>query len=143
MGLAGCHPETVKRWSQILTAAVLGTAFAIMVVYDLIHDSIPFFAAKPIRLLYVAALGLVGGFLAWASHRLSPSVRWWGGLFLRSVAALGLTVWLGYFTVRLTRFSAEIDLTSSWPWLLVMLSSFGLLAAWLWFSLWQSAKRRA
>lgn len=132
----------MKRWSQTVALAALGSAFVIMVIHDLVYDAIPFFAAKPVRLLYVLALGVIGGLFAWWGHRLPPRLKSLAGLLFWAGCAAGLTAFLVWFGIRLARFSDSIDISDALPWLLVTLGLLSVLCGWLWHSFWQAAKRR-
>ena len=133
----------MKRWSQIVAVAAIGTALAIVVARDVIQDSIPFFATKPSRLLYVLAFGVAGGLAAWLGHRLQVrpkslvSLPLWGG------CAVGLTMLLVYCGIRIARFPDDLDLSGALPSLWVTLGWLSVLCGWLWHSFWQAAKRRS
>lgn len=135
--------ETMKRWSQTVAVAALGSAFAIMVVRDVVHDSIPFFATKPSRLLYVLALGVVGGLVARLGHRLPVRLKLMVSLFSWSSCAVGLTAFLVYCGIRIAQVSKDIDISDALPWLLVTLGFLSVLCGWLWHSFWQAAKHRS
>lgn len=132
----------MKRWCRITAVAAFGSAFAIMVVHDVVHDSIPFFAAKPVRLLYVLALGVIGGLFAWVGYRLPPRLKSLAGLLFQGSCAVFLTALLVHCGIGLTRLSNVIDKSDALPWFLVTLGLLSGLCGWLWHSFWQAAKHR-
>lgn len=132
----------MKRWSQITALAACGSAFAIMVVHDVVNDSIPFFAAKPVRLLYVLALGVIGGLFAWLGYRLPPRLKSLAGLLFQGISAVGLTAFLVHYGIGLKRLSDDIDVSDALSRLLVMLGLLCVLCGWLWHSFWQAVTHR-
>ncbi len=82
----------MKRWSAI----VLLGAIIVWAIVDTAHDfkandTIGYFSEKPLRLLYILAIGVVGGVAFFAFDRLSPGTKHKAKLLGLGAAATLLT----------------------------------------------------
>ena len=92
----------MKKWSIIIAAALFATWLVVDTVREFFaNETIQYFSSEPRRLLYVAAMAIVGGFAALGFSRLSPRTQRDVKVFAWGAAASTLTVFVGYFAVRL------------------------------------------
>ena len=116
---------------------ILVVAFAIFAVADAIHDfiandTIHYFSERPHQLLLVAAIGIVGGLMAFFFYRLSPHSQRRVKLLILGLAASFVTLACGWFLYRAADFSFAGGHT-----LIMALLSISAVALLLWFEFYQ------
>jgi hypothetical protein len=102
-GILG-HIAGMKRWGA-KAAIMLFTVFAIAdLVRDFISsDPVHYFAAQPFQLVVVAAIAIIGGFMALAFDQLSPRKKHSLKLSALASAIVCLALFAGYFTLEFVR----------------------------------------
>jgi len=128
----------MKRVS-VIVAVTLYAVFAIAdVIYNFIaNDTAHYFGEQPHRLLFVAAIGIGGGLIAFLFYRLSPRLRRGVKLFTLGSAASLVTLCGIYFGCQAARPSVIGNDT-----LALVLLPAGVLAALLWFEFYQIFRNR-
>src|SRR5688572_21626683 len=131
----------MKRWSIIIAAALVGTWLVADTVREFFaNETIHYFASRPHRLLYVAAIAIVGGFIALAFSRLSPRTQRHVRVFAWGAGASTLTAFVGYFAFRLASLSSLVIESGGSVWALLALLLFSGIAAYLWFECYRAWK---
>ena len=125
---------------------LLVVAFAIFAIADAIHDffandTAHYFAEQPHRLLLVAAIGIVGGLVAFGFSALSPRLQRGVKLVVLGSGASFVMVAGSYFSFQVANLPARLDpsMPRHIPWLLV-LGSIGI-AGLLWFEFYQILRK--
>jgi len=131
----------MKRWTIIIAAALVGIWLVVDIVREFFaNETIQYFASQPHRLLYVAAVAIVGGFVALAFSRLSPRTQRHVRVFAWGAAASTLTAFIGYCGFRLASLSSFIIESGGSVWVLLALLVFSGIASYLWFECYRAWK---
>ncbi|MEO6183408.1 MAG: hypothetical protein ABIP71_09965, partial [Verrucomicrobiota bacterium] len=88
----------MKRWSIIVATA----AIAVWLILDTMRDfsaneTLQYFSSQPHRFLYVAAIGVIGGLIAYVLYRLSPRAQRHVSVISWGVVASTVTAFATYF----------------------------------------------
>ncbi len=131
----------MKIWSVIIAAALVASWLVVATVREFFaNETILYFSSAPHRLLYVAAIAVIGGFIALGFSRLSPRTQRHVRVFALGAAASTLTAFVGYFAFRLASLSSLVIESSGSPWALLALLLFSGIAAYLWFECYRAWK---
>jgi H+/Cl- antiporter ClcA len=131
----------MKKWSIIIAAALVATWLLVDMVHEFFaNETIQYFSSEPHRLLYVAAIGIVGGFAALGFARLSPRAQRRVRIFAWGAAASILTTFVGYFAFRLASLSPLVVESGGSAWVVLALLLFSAIAAYLWFEFCRTLK---
>ena len=127
----------MKKLSLIL-GLVLVTGLMIHDAYEFVvtDQGLRYYLSEPKRLLYVLALALAGGMVAWVISRLSPQAQRGLKLSALGLFALALTTFLGLFVFYSIRLSDAIT-SSAIGWVVAALAMFGGLATVFWCEFWR------
>jgi len=132
----------MKRWSAILLLVMVGGWMLVDSVHEFFaNETMRYFSDNPHHLLYVALVGLAGGFAALGFDRLAAQSQRHVKLFCCGGCASILTAVVGYLAVRWTvlgGFITESGFTVGV--LLVFLVPSGL-AAFFWFEFYRAWKK--
>src|SRR5882672_12867249 len=104
------------------------------------NETIQYFSSEPHRLLYVAAIAIIGGFAALGFYRLSPRTQRHVRVFVWGAAASTLTAFVAYFAFRLASLSSLVVESGGSAWGVVALLLFSAIAAYLWFEFYRAWK---
>lgn len=133
----------MKRWIIIIATALVGISLVVDMVREFFaNETIQYFASQPHQLLYVAAIAIVGGFVALAFSRLSPRTQRNVCVFAWGAAASTLTAFIGYFGFRLASLSSFNFESGGSARVLLVLLLFSCVAAYLWFECYRAWKTR-
>jgi hypothetical protein len=131
----------MKKWSVIIAAALVATWLVADTVREFFaNETIHYLSSEPHRLLYVAAIAIVGGFAALGFARLSPRTQRHVRVFAWGAAASTLTVFVGYFAFRLASLSSLVVESGGSAWVVLALLLFSIIAAYLWFEFYRAWK---
>jgi hypothetical protein len=117
---------------------ILGLMLVVaLTVHDLYQffvtdDGVGYFTAQPRRLLFVAGIALVGGLLAFAFSRFSPTARRTLRLTALGGFAACITLFLAVFATRLTSFASMVTESGMWGWVIAALVSLSVVAVLVW-----------
>ena len=122
-----------------MVAVSLYAVFAIAdIIYDFItNDTVHYFGEQPHRLLFVPAIGIGGGLVAFLFYRLSPHWRRGVKLFTLGSAASFMTlggIYFGYLAARPSVIGGDT--------LALVLLPVGVIATLLWFEFYQIFRSR-
>ena len=131
----------MKRWSALLVIIVIVVWMLFNTIHDFFaNDTIQYFSTEPRRLLYVVAIGIIGGLLTWCFERLSSRSKRRVRIFSLGVAAVTLTAFAGYFTFCALSLASFIIESGGTVWVLfVPLFIFGF-AAYFWLEFYRACK---
>ena len=124
----------MKKWKAIVVALFVIFAAADSVLDFIKNDGIHYFAAQPIRWLWVAAISIGGGLVTLAFGWLSPRWQRWAELLALGLAASCLTALAGYFTFMFVRWSSWFGVSNSPVFFFIGPPCAGCGAALLWFA---------
>jgi hypothetical protein len=131
----------MKRRSIILGAVVVGAWIVVDTVREfLANETLEYFATKPVRLLHVAAIAIVGGLAALGFARLSPSTQRQVRVFAWGAAASALTLFVVWFAFRLALLASLVVESGGSVWGLLAWLLFVAVAAYLWFEFYRAMK---
>jgi hypothetical protein len=127
----------MRKW-RVITAVTACSIFAVAnVVHEFItNDPIGYFSAEPHRLLYVAAIAIVGGLGVFGFHRLSPRAQWHVRVFSWGAAASTMTVAVCYALFGFLSLFSFIVEAGGTIWIfvvLLLLLLFSGIAAYFWY----------
>lgn len=122
------------------TIAVVGVFVLVVLeigwtIYEflVIHEGIEYFTASPYRLLYPAAIGMIGGGLLAVVCRLPHRVNRTLGLLMLGVIALACTVLLGITFYHMTTLPPYLTGADFIDGFVLVLVSFTLAALFFWW----------
>ena len=130
------------RKLPLMLGLMLLAVLTVWEAYDFLvtNDGVGYFTLHPRRLLYVVAIGVGGGLLAFGFSRLAPLPR-----RALKLAALGgfaacVTVFLIILAMRLASFAPMITESGMWGWVVTALASLTVVAVLVWlefYSVWR------
>lgn len=133
----------MKKWAPLsVVALVVICALADMIREFYANDTLNYFTSAPSRLLYVAAIAIVGGLLVLVFSRLSRQAQRRVRVIGWGTAASLLTAFCGYAIYQSVSLSPVIRANSGAGWLLLVPLMLGAIAAYLWFQFFRAGKTR-
>ena len=131
----------MKRWSIIIVAALVAAWLVVDMVREFFaNETIEYFSSHPRRLLYVAAIAIIGGLAARSFDRLSPHAKRHVIVFAWGAAAVTLTALAGYFTFCFISISSFLVESGSTFGILLVPLIFSGIAAYLWLEFYRALK---
>ena len=131
----------MKKWGAIIAAALVAAWLAVDTLREFFaNETIQYFSTQPHRLLYVAAIAIAGGAVALVFGRLPREAQRRVRLFAWGAAASTLTAFLGYMLFSLASLSFLVAESGGTAWVLLALSLFSAIAAYLWFEFYRAWK---
>ena len=129
----------MKKWCIIIAAALVFAWLVVDTVREfLANETIQYFSSEPLRLLYVAAVAIAGGFAALGFTRLSPRTQPRIKVFALCAVASTLTVFIGHFAFCMASPSSIV--VESPARLVLALLVFSACAAYLWLEFFRASK---
>jgi|SRR5665213_1108722 len=130
-----------------LGVIILFVAFAIYAVLDTIHDfrtndPIQYFSQQPSSLLWVAAIAIVGGLVAFVFFRLSPLWQRRAELLALGLAASFLAAFTGYMLYVLARCLSFFGIFYCPLYFIFIPVCFGIIDALLWYIFYRVYRKR-
>jgi hypothetical protein len=131
----------MKKLSVIIAAALMGFWLVVSTIREFFaNETIQYFSSAPHRLLYVAAIAVVGGVAALVIDRLSPQAQRGVKLFSWGGAASLLTLFWGYMLYQTVSLSDLIIANAGVGWMAIALLFCATIAAYLWFEFYRTWK---
>jgi hypothetical protein len=132
----------MKKWKVIGIALFVIFAAADSVLDFIQNDGFHYFAAQPIRWLWVAVISIGGGLSTLIVCRLSPRWQRRAKLLALGLAASCLTALAGYFTFMFVRWSSWFGVSNSPVFFFIVPPCAGCGAVWLWFAFCRVSRKR-
>ena len=138
------HVRTgMKGWSIIIAATLVTAWLLVDTVREFFaNETVRYFSSDPYRLLYVAAIGIAGGFAALGFVRLPARAQQQVRVFSRGAAASALTVIGGYFVFCFYSLSSFIAESGNAIGVLFVLLILACIVAYLWLEFYRASKSR-
>jgi len=133
----------MKKWVAIVAVMF----FAIFAIADFIHDfstndPIGYFTAKPMRIILVGVIALVGGLTTAGFYGLSPCRQRMAKLLIFGTVAIFSTGAFGYSIFYFLKYKSFFSESGSGESMLFMLSVGVGGTAYFWYEFYRTLKRR-